>query len=152
VRQPGEFTRLFRSPASDPTPLLPKEDPFSGDEEFASGAAKSFGEWQSFAGQGTPPGTNHGATQAFTAPAAPQAPPTRLPEGPSEYTRVFIRPPATSPVPDLATTTPIRTQTPAPEVTGSALKKRQGSFILLAALTFLAACATILIVYFATKK
>jgi hypothetical protein len=136
--QPGEFTRLFQSPTSQPTPLLPREDPFSSQPYSPGESSSDF----------SPDSSSHqGATQVFARPAVQPAPVPRTPEGPGEYTRMFAAPAVAPPV--AAPSAPSPAAAPPPPVKK---KTEPALWIFIAALTMLAICAIILIVYFALKK
>jgi hypothetical protein len=84
--QPGEFTRLFRLPATQPTPPLkdPLSQPYSPGE-FSSDVSRNSSSSQ-------------GATQVFARPSVQPAPAPQRADGPGEYTRMFGTPADASPV------------------------------------------------------
>jgi hypothetical protein len=158
--QPGEFTRMFQSPVAQPTPLLPREDPFSQPDHPPVEAPSEFSRIFGSPSQAAPEqfsNASERATQVFACPAAPPEPVPRVPQGPGEYTRMFGAPavppgnappaaPANAPV-VAAPNAPVAAPQPS-----SKSKSEPGVWIFVAVLVVLAVCAIALIVYFVIKK
>ncbi len=131
---PGEFTRMFRQPRSEPTPLLPGEDPFRRSFTAAANPLSETFKTPTDDGLFNPPGN---------------AQMERPMDGPSEYTRFFSSPseiPAQEPSP-LAPA-----QAAAPRAAKNGENTGPALWVAIGVLAFLALCAVILIVYFALKK
>lgn len=150
---------MFQSPVAQPTPLLPREDPFNQPDppvEAPSEFSRIFGSPP----QAAPElfsNASERATQVFARPAPPQEPAPRVPQGPGEYTRMFGAPavptvnvpqpaPANAPV-VAASNAPVAAPQPSPKS-----KAEPGVWIFVAVLVMLAVCAIALVVYFALKK
>ncbi len=160
--QPGEFTRMFQSPVAQPTPLLPREDPFHQPYQPPAEAPSEFSRNFGPQPQAAPELFSHAserATQVFARPAPPPEPVPRVPEGPGEYTRMFGAPavpagnapqpapaPVSAPAP-ASPSAPVAAPQPRPKS-----KAEPGLWIFVAVLVVLAVCAIALIVYFAVKK
>ena len=160
--QPGEFTRMFQSPVTQPTPLLPREDPFHQPYQPPAEAPSEFSRNFGPQPQAVPELFSHAserATQVFARPAPPPEPVPRVPEGPGEYTRMFGAPavPAGSVPPPAPVSAPVHAAPSAP-ATAAAPQPRpkskpdSGLLIFVGILAVLAVCAIGLIVYFALKK
>jgi len=158
--QPGEFTRMFQSPVAQPTPLLPREDPFGLPDHPPVEALSDFSRNFGSPPQAAPElfsNASERATQVFARPAPLPEPVPRVPQGPGEYTRMFGAPavptanvppvaPANAPV-NAAPNAPVAAPQPSPRS-----KSDSGLLVFVGILVVLAVCAIALIVYFMVKK
>jgi hypothetical protein len=145
---------MFQSPVAEPTPLLPREDPFhqpyQSPVEAPSEFSRNFGS-QPEASPELFSNASERATQVFARPAVPAEPAPRVSQGPGEYTRMFGAPavPAADTPPAAPANAPAVAAAPQARPKG---KSEPGVWIFVAVLAMLAVCAIGLIVYFALKK